>query len=684
MLESRNVKVFYQLMSLQPTQLDVFLNNLSFTKRQFHYDLKKINYVLLQKGLPSIEIVNDRILIPAKTIEYWKKHGLERLDSGAFALDPEERVIIILLYSFIRQEPLSSFHFQDFLGISKNTVSSDMKRVNQFCQDFRVSISYSRDRGYHLKGAEEDKRNLVLKAISLLSMKPNARQKFRFIFEQHQLEDQFESYMQVLKEFENQYSLIFIEERMFGFVYLLQMVHLRQGQNKWVQIFSDTISFLEKQDMFKIAERTQERLGYPAKKEELAFLTIQLLGICQGQVPPSSTDALLSITRQILEGFERYASIEFSNKDKAIETLYHHLKPAYYRMLFKIPITNSLLAEIKREHDYLFTVVKEVMKPIEEMLNIKIPEDEIGFLTLHFGGLIEQQSGRQEDQLQRAVIVCPNGVSSSLMLETQLKGLLPQFRWTSSLSTHEFHRLKESDYDLVFSTVFIETEKPLFILKPIMNPAEKKELIQKVKQVTDQDSLRFPTTDELMKVIRQYADIKQPELLKEALLHLLYNNSETTTGRKQPVLNDLLTVNTIHFEEKYDNWKEAIAKVAEPLLLNGTISADYIDSMIKNIETLGPYVIVGDEIAIPHSRPEHGVNKVGMSLLKLSQPTNLLDEDKNKVKIFICLAAIDNQTHLKALAQLTKLLSDPLKLRALKEAETKEEILELVDQYSVH
>lgn len=682
MLESRSLNTFYKLMALQPAQLNLFLEKNQFSSRQFHYDLKKINYSLVQHRLPSIEIVQDRIIIPKETIAYWKKHGAGELGSISLGADPEERVIIILLYTFIRQEPLSSFHYQYFLEISKNTVSADMKRVNQFCQDFRVRISYTRENGYQLKGAEEDKRHLMLKAVSLLSIKPNAREKFRTIFHQQKLEDRFDDYQQVLKNVEKQFSLTFIEERMFDYIYLLQMVHFRQTQNKNVRIFSDTIKFLEDQEMFKAAESLQQQLGFPAEKEELAFLTIQLLGICQGQLSPSSNDTLLNITEQIVTGFERYASINLSSKEKAIETLYHHLKPAYYRMLFKIPITNSLLPEIKKEHDYLFTVVKEVMKPIEDVLNLKIPEDEIGFLTLHFGGLLEQSSERRQVE-DRAVIVCPNGVSSSLMLETQLKSLFPQFQWTSSLSTYDFRKLGNDAYDLVFSTVFLETEKPLFIMKPIMNEAEKKELLQTVKQTIDQQSVTFPTTDELMKVIRQYADIKQPELLREALQNAIYRSNETIIGRKQPVLNDLLTIDTIQFEERYDNWKEAIAKVAEPLLLNGSITSKYIDSMIENIETLGPYVIVGEEVAIPHSRPENGVNKVGMSLLKLVQPTHLLNDEKNSVKIFICLAAIDNQTHLKALAQLTKLLSDPVKIGELKAAKTKQEIIDLVSEYSV-
>ena len=34
----------------------------------------------------------------------------------------------------------------------------------------------------------------------------------------------------------------------------------------------------------------------------------------------------------------------------------------------------------------------------------------------------------------------------------------------------------------------------------------------------------------------------------------------------------------------------------------------------------GAFIHIGDHIALPHARPEDGVNEVGMSLLKLQQP----------------------------------------------------------------
>ena len=152
------------------------------------------------RELSPIQISTDRIMIPQEVINFWKENGAGFV-ANQFSFDQEERVIIILLYTFIRREPLSNFHFQQIFGISKNTVSADVKRVNQFCIDFRVEIRYTREQGYHLKGSEEDKRNLMLKAISMLKMKSHAHEKFTFIFQQQQLENQYDYYQEVLKEF---------------------------------------------------------------------------------------------------------------------------------------------------------------------------------------------------------------------------------------------------------------------------------------------------------------------------------------------------------------------------------------------------------------------------------------------------------------------------------------------------
>ena len=100
--------------------------------------------------------------------------------------------------------------------------------------------------------------------------------------------------------------------------------------------------------------------------------------------------------------------------------------------------------------------------------------------------------------------------------------------------------------------------------------------------------------------------------------------------------------------------------------------------MIKNVEEIGTYIHIGKGIAIPHARPEAGVNSLGISFLRTTTPVLLLDKEEHKIDIFICLAAIDNQAHLKALAQITKLLSNDTTLNAIKESKTAEEIISII------
>lgn len=122
MLESRSLNTYYQLMKLQPVQLSWFIDMLNLSERQFQYDVEKINSFLIDEGLSPIRVSTDRILVPTEVINFWRENGTD-FAANQFSFDQEERVIIFLLYTFIRREPLSNFHFQNIFGISKNTVS---------------------------------------------------------------------------------------------------------------------------------------------------------------------------------------------------------------------------------------------------------------------------------------------------------------------------------------------------------------------------------------------------------------------------------------------------------------------------------------------------------------------------------------------------------------------------------
>lgn len=142
-------------------------------------------------------------------------------------------------------------------------------------------------------------------------------------------------------------------------------------------------------------------------------------------------------------------------------------------------------------------------------------------------------------------------------------------------------------------------------------------------------------------------------------------------------MTDIFLEENIQITDETLGWKEAIRKCAQPLLEGKYIEEKYIDSMIKVAEEMGPFFDFGKNIAMPHSRPENGVNKKGVSLLKVNKPVKLLDLEDHPIDIFIVLAAEDNTSHLNILSVLANTLVEDSKVEKLKKSTTKEEIINI-------
>ena len=122
------------------------------------------------------------------------------------------------------------------------------------------------------------------------------------------------------------------------------------------------------------------------------------------------------------------------------------------------------------------------------------------------------------------------------------------------------------------------------------------------------------------------------------------------------MLTDILPKDHLQHVDRVKNWVEAIWIASNPLLKKGVIEKVYVDNMIKNVYTHGPYIVLNDYFALPHADPGKGVNKLGMALLTIDHPIDLLGKP---VKIFLVLAAIDSTSHLQALSEISNLLMVP-------------------------
>lgn len=131
--------------------------------------------------------------------------------------------------------------------------------------------------------------------------------------------------------------------------------------------------------------------------------------------------------------------------------------------------------------------------------------------------------------------------------------------------------------------------------------------------------------------------------------------------------------------DKAENWEDSIRKASKKLLEKNFIEERYIEKMIENIKKLGPYVIMDENIAMPHSRSEDGVLKTSLALLKLREPVKFLNR-KEEIRIIIVLAAKNSNIHIEIIEELVNLFEDKEKMKEILKSKTEEDILKIIER----
>ncbi|HGW4633511.1 TPA: PTS sugar transporter subunit IIA [Proteus mirabilis] len=147
------------------------------------------------------------------------------------------------------------------------------------------------------------------------------------------------------------------------------------------------------------------------------------------------------------------------------------------------------------------------------------------------------------------------------------------------------------------------------------------------------------------------------------------------------MLKTLLTPDMVQVIPQVKDWREAIKIACQPLIDKGCIEPRYVDAIYKSHEQIGPYYVLGPGIAMPHARPEEGVNQLSLALTIIEKGVEFGANENDPVKLLIVLAATDNDSHINAIVKLAELFDNQDDIDTLLQAKSKAEVLAVINHY---
>lgn len=640
---------------------------LNLSRVQVDYVITKINESLSDEGLPPVYFDGNNYHLSEASrlffVDFFSSDHVYRY----YEMDIEERkkyIYLMLFYHY--EEYLSVNHFLGVLDIGKTTFINDLKKVEKELESLDIQIKYNRKKGYYLAGNESVMRYQLMKMVLEDLRSDNGSFLWDyFLFNEGTIQKE-KVFRQIAAELEH-YSIVLVENRLLEFSYMLIFLlpHLSKEWSEFYERYNFQKFYQMKEYSFSRSLLAKFSIDNPYA---ILYICGWMLGMAIGDADEEAPDSSIinELVERIFDRFERLSGIRFKDKKTVKKQVYSHFRPAYYRLFFHLPIINPLSKKIIQEYPDLFQIVKETMKPIENLFGTMIPDEEISFLTIHFASLIDNND---EYQVKRKVgiIVCPNGIGSSAIIYNELKNLFPDMIFIGPIETNEIYQ-KKQDYDMIFTTVpnmrLYSLKKPVYTVNPIMTIDEKYNLVQEIQNGPGNLSGDYQF-EELFAIIDRFTIIKDEIGLRKELKRRLkqpriYNSEDilpSVSDKDELSLTDILSPAFIQLNLATNSWEEAFYVAATPLIEAEIVSRRYIDKIIQTTYEEGPYMVISDHVALPHARPEDGAKEVGLGITVLKEPIKILG--KTPMKYIFTLAAVDSKRHLTALAELVALIDRP-------------------------
>lgn len=682
MLNKRCSKLLYEIMNAEGyVNISQLSREFGVSNRTIRYDLDKVDDFLKSSNLPQlIRKPNEGINYKCDSVDKGKVLDLlGEIDLDQYILSQDERITIILSELLETREYITMEKLSEILLVSRSTIIKDMDKVREWLLGRELELESCKRHGVKIIGEERHLRKAALelltsnvdvyKALNLIKYPKVSKSEFGLDkYKKEFFKDIDIPYIEnCLHIAEKQLETKFTDEAYSGLVIHIAIAIKRIREEKDIVMEEDELKALEITKEFvvasSIAKILENRFKVVIPIDEIGYMTIHLLGsnVATSKNNDADWGAIEFITDNLINRVSSSLNIDLLGDKQLFDGLLQHIRPTIYRLKHDLTLKNPLLKEIKKSYEKVFYAIKQCANGIEEYAGNKLSEEEIGYLTLHFGAAIERIK-ESDKTIVNVVIVCATGIGTAKLVSSRIQSLFN----INIINTASYYNLDEvlnnKEVDLIITTVPIKSDTnniPCIEVNPFLTEKNINDISKVLRQYNNGHVNKHKVSlDKIMNIINENCTILNTKKLAEDLATYLSIANDFKKGVFEPMLDEVLTNDFIKLNVEAENWEQAVRVGGEILKNNDVIEEKYIENMINSVKTLGPYIVIAPGIAMPHARPDESVKKIGMSLITLNKPINFGNKDNDPVRMVVCLCAVDHSSHLKALSELVTFLGD--------------------------
>lgn len=376
-----------------------------------------------------------------------------RLEEGPST--PEERVRFIVNDLLMRTDWARLQDYADSLFVSKTSIASDMRAVEEFMGRYGLALERRPHYGVRVVGNEMDRR-LCLVADVLERLSDGERlgsdETARL------LKGIGESVQEAVREHGFNLNPVIYQNLLIH----IAVAGARIQEGCYVPVEDERLASMRGSEEWIVAQdiaKGIERLaGIRFPEEEICYMAIHLAGKRmfteedEGAGNLIVSDEVWAVVARMLHVVRRTYHYDFTDDLELRMNLARHVVPLAVRLKWRMGLKNPMLIDIKERFPLAFAMALDSSAVLAEEYGHSPSEDEAGYIALAFALALERLRAGQARK--SVLLVCATGRGSARLLETMLRQKFGEH--LDRVVTCDVLHLGEQDLtgiDYVFTTV---------------------------------------------------------------------------------------------------------------------------------------------------------------------------------------------------------------------------------------
>lgn len=207
-------------------------------------------------------------------------------------------------------------------------------------------------------------------------------------------------------------------------------------------------------------------------QSEIDYMAMTLSAFCSTHADTPGSENVCDAEHAVMNHFLSYVSsvwfCDVNYDDLSRKNLLNHIRAMRVRVNNGITIINPLLAQIKRHYPLMYEMTLSAFSEMEHFFVGKISDDEIGYLVMHIGAVLEETHYQDRNTHLRALVVSDQSTVSSRLVGQKISRMYPNVLITDCISVEQYNLLTSIEDDLVIALAGVdEKNKKVINLPPL-------------------------------------------------------------------------------------------------------------------------------------------------------------------------------------------------------------------------